>query len=120
MRFPRIKDYENKIDLNGNKICRNCENIVPKTRRNYCSEECMNTFNEDHSWYFVRKAILRRDKYKCNICKKRFRKSKLDIDHIIPVRGKINPFNKSNLRTLCKECHKAKTKLEANAFKNIT
>ena len=73
-------------------------------------------FNRNNDWRWVRKDVLRRDKFKCSICNKRFRKALLDVDHIIPIhmdkQKTQNPFNKDNLRTLCKECHKAKTKLD--------
>ena len=117
-RFPRISYYENKT-VNGTLICRNCDNAVSKGRRHYCSASCMNTFVRDHLWRFVREDILRRDNYHCSICEKCYRKSKLDVDHIIPVRTGIDPFNKNNLRSLCKECHLAKTNLdnEAQIFK---
>jgi 5-methylcytosine-specific restriction protein A len=112
MRFPRVSDFKNKIEPDGTKICRNCESSVAQGRRHYCSNQCMLTFNRNHDWYWIRKDILKRDNYRCSICKKRHRKAQLDIDHIIPARLNIDPFNKSNLRTLCKECHKAKTKLD--------
>jgi len=61
---------------------------------------------------FVRKDVLKKDRYRCSICKKRFRKKDLDVDHIIPVKigGKL--FEKKNLRTLCKDCHKRKGQLD--------
>ena len=77
----------------------------------------MLNFNRNHDWYWIRKDVLKRDNYRCSICKKRFRKAQLDVDHIIPIRMGINPFDKPNLRTLCKECHKAKSKLDREALR---
>lgn len=116
-RYPKISDTSDKFDINGIKLCRNCDNQIGKGRRNYCSEKCMNEFNRNNSWFFVRIDILRRDKYKCSICKKRFKKSQLDIDHIIPIKMGGKLFEKANLRTLCKECHRSKTKLDNEALK---
>lgn len=115
-RYPRISDTPDKFDSLGNKLCRNCDNLVSKGRRHYCSKKCMDEFNQNNSWYWVRKDILKRDKYTCSICKTRLRKKYLDVDHIIPVQmgGKI--FEKENLRTLCKECHKSKSKLDREAL----
>lgn len=76
----------------------------------------MREFNESHDWYYVRKAVLRRDGYRCSICHVRKRSSFLDVDHIIPVRMGIDPFDKKNLRLLCKECHKAKSRLDSDAL----
>lgn len=115
-RFPRIKDTPEKFDSEGSKLCRNCDQKVSVKRRHYCSEKCMEEFNRNNSWYWVRKDILMRDRYTCRICKKRLRKKFLDVDHIIPVRFGMNPFEKENLRSLCKECHKAKTKLDKEGF----
>ena len=117
MRYPRISETPDRFDLNGNKLCRNCDSLV--TRRHYCSKACMDEFNRNNSWYFVRKDVLRRDRYKCSICKKRFRKAFLDVDHIIPIRMGGKPYEKENLRTLCKECHKAKSKLDHDVLRNI-
>lgn len=115
-RYPRISDTPDKFDSDGDKLCRNCEKMVPSNRRNYCSQECMDEFNRNNSWYWIRKDVLRRDRYTCRICKKRFRKKFLDVDHIIPVQMGGQLLDKTNLRTLCKECHKAKSKLDADAL----
>ena len=118
MRYPKIKDTKDRFDAKGNKLCRNCETPVSKNRRHYCSEECMNEFNRNNSWFFIRKDILRRDRYSCSICKKRLKKAFLDVDHIIPVQMGGKLFDKNNLRTLCKECHRAKSKLDSDALKD--
>jgi len=79
----------------------------------------MHEFNRDHDWYWVRKDVLRRDNYRCSICGKRFRKAQLDVDHIIPVRLGVDPFDKRNLRVLCRSCHRAKTALDASVLKPL-
>jgi len=112
MRYPRITDTEPRFSADGTMLCRNCEQPVAVGRRHYCSQECMEAFNRNNSWYWVRKDVLRRDRYTCQICKTRMRKKFLDVDHIIPVRLGGNPYNKENLRTLCKDCHRAKTRLD--------
>ena len=116
-RYPRISDTEDRFDPDGSKLCRNCDNPVARKRRHYCSEECMEEFNRNNSWFWVRKDILRRDRYKCSICRKRFRKKDLHVDHIIPVNLGGQLFDKKNLRTLCRECHKEKTQLDKWAKK---
>lgn len=116
-RYPRIADTPDKFDEDGEKLCRNCSNMVAEGRRYYCSQKCMDDFNRNNSWHFVRKDVLRRDNYRCSICKKRFRKSQLDVDHIIPVQMGGKLFEKANLRTLCKDCHKSKSRLDSDALK---
>ncbi|MBU0615045.1 MAG: HNH endonuclease [Nanoarchaeota archaeon] len=118
-RYPRISDTPDRFDRYGNKLCRNCDETVSEGRRHYCSEKCMEEFNRNNSWFFVRKDVLRRDKYRCSICNKCFRKAFLDVDHIIPVRMGGKFFEKANLRTLCKECHKAKSKLDSEALSGL-
>ena len=119
MRYPTISSYKNKI-IDGKKLCRNCNQPVPKGFRNYCSHKCRYEFTQDHWWPIIRETILKRDNHTCNICKKRKPKRLLDIDHIIPVKQKIDVFNKNNLRVLCRECHKAKTKMDNETYIEIT
>ena len=118
-RYPRISDTPDRFDFEGNKLCRNCENITNIKRRHYCSKECMDEFNRNNSWFFVRKDVLRRDRYTCKICKQRLRKRFLDVDHIIPIQMGGQLFDKENLRTLCKDCHKSKSKLDSEALSEI-
>ena len=118
-RYPRISDTPDRFDHLGNKLCRNCDNVVSTNRRHYCSKECMDVFNRENSWFHVRKDVLRRDRYTCSICRKRLRKAQLDVDHIIPIRMGGKYFEKENLRTLCKECHKAKSRLDSEALSEI-
>ncbi len=115
-RYPRISDVKNEVDSEGRLICRNCKNPVPKGRRHYCSDECMESFNRENRWFWVRKDVLRRDGYRCSICKQRFRKRELDVDHIIPVQMGGKLFDKDNLRTLCRSCHRKKTELDREAL----
>ena len=115
MRFPRVSDTPDRF-RDGQKLCRNCEKFVSSGRRYYCSIQCMSEFNRNNTWYWVRKDVLKRDRYSCRICKGRFRKRFLDVDHIAPVRMGGNVFEKANLRTLCKDCHKRKTKLDREAL----
>ncbi len=77
----------------------------------------MDVFNRNHTWRYVRTDVLRRDKYRCGICEKRFRRSELDVDHIIPVQMGGSLFDKTNLRTLCRECHRSKSKLDSEALR---
>ncbi len=118
-RYPRISDTPDRFDKSGNKLCRNCDETIGKGRRHYCSKNCMAKFNRDNTWFFVRMDVLRRDKFRCSICEKRFAKKKLDVDHIIPVQMGGKLFDKKNLRTLCKECHKMKSKLDSEAISEI-
>lgn len=76
----------------------------------------MNEFFITHTWSIVRQTILRRDKFRCSICQKRRPKALLDVDHIMPVRTGVDPYDQDNLRVLCKICHKEKSKLDRFAL----
>lgn len=55
----------------------------------------------------VRKYVLQRDNYQCQSCGKTEQKTKLNIDHIIPLAtGGSNDI--SNLQTLCSHCNQKK------------
>jgi len=55
-------------------------------------------------WNTKRKKILKRDKYKCTICKG---KKNLEVHHTFYYDKFINPWNYPNksLITLCNKCH---------------
>jgi 5-methylcytosine-specific restriction endonuclease McrA len=62
-------------------------------------------------WKVVRLAVKRRDNFCCVKCGKAGQQ--LEVDHIKPVREAPElAFEMSNLQSLCKSCHSAKTKIE--------
>lgn len=58
----------------------------------------------------LRYKILSRDKFKCKLCGKTAKETKLEIDHIIPV-SKGGKSTDDNLRTLCFECNRGKSNI---------
>lgn len=64
------------------------------------------------------------NQYKCNLCKKKFKSTEIQVDHIAPVIDPTVGFRDwntymsrlfcelSNLQVLCKRCHNIKTKRE--------
>jgi 5-methylcytosine-specific restriction endonuclease McrA len=88
-----------RIDKEGKQKCRNndCENLVCKPFRKYCSRKCSVEFtrwyNKNFYWRNIRNSILKRDDYTCQICRLKLNKKKrynkkignwLECDHIIP------------------------------------
>lgn len=62
------------------------------------------------AWIAARKAVLHRDGYRCRTCGKA---GVLEVDHIVPLRiDSTKPYNLSNLQSLCRPCHFAKTAAE--------
>lgn len=49
--------------------------------------------------------VLKRDRYRCRICRKSG--VELEVDHVIPV-SRGGPDRLDNLQTLCKECNRSK------------
>lgn len=65
-----------------------------KNSSNY-RQTAINTTDSDHGWY------------QCRHCGKKYRKSDMDVDHIIPQsKGGLN--NPGNLQMLCKHCNRSK------------
>jgi 5-methylcytosine-specific restriction protein A len=61
------------------------------------------------AWRKLRKSVLIRDNYLCKACEaKGIATPATDVDHIVnKARGGSDIL--SNLQSLCKECHRAKT-----------
>ncbi len=72
----------------------------------------------DPRWKVVRLAAKRRDDFKCVKCSAR---GLLEVDHIKRVKDAPDlAFDLSNLQTLCKPCHSAKTKIECGFGNEIS
>ena len=61
------------------------------------------------AWARVRRQVLDRDGWRCQLCGKAGR---LEVDHVVPLRRGGEPLDPRNLRTLCRGCHIAKTRLD--------
>jgi 5-methylcytosine-specific restriction protein A len=69
-------------------------------------------------WKVVRLAAKRRDGFKCVQCNA---SGMLEVDHIKRVKDAPDlAFELSNLQTLCKPCHSAKTKIECGFGNEIS
>ena len=105
-----------------------------------CSKECTSKMNNRYvyyGWTWVRPKIFERDNYTCKSCgfkaeevkedkyyndnqspsnKIKYpvliktKESQLDADHIIPISLGGDEWSFDNIQTLCKQCHKDKTK----------
>lgn len=130
-----------ELAANGRRPCRWCHGPLPKGRSSWCSNDCVQSYLMRKTWKYAARAVLNRDKGRCQICGidlKRLkallretrgrgyafarwvlmwfdlmnRREVYDIDHIVPRwRGGTN--HPSNLRTLCVCCHKRVTRLQA-------
>lgn len=91
-------------------FCTWCKKAVIKPKRFWCSQECVKAYcltqpNE------LKKLVKKRDKTICFDCGLKCRvKSNWDMDHDVEISEGGHPFDLDNLKTLCINCHKIKTK----------
>jgi len=121
----------------GRPLCRWCRSEVPKGRRTFCSEGCVNAWKLRTDPGYLRDKVFARDRGVCAKCgvdtialrrdmrkldfaaRRRFlrqwklregsRKSLWDADHIVPVAEGGGQCDLSNMRTLCLVCHREVT-----------
>lgn len=101
-----------------------CPNVVKsRLQKGYCDEHADKRYgwlnnktpDKDYGgrrWRKMREQVLERDGYLCVKCRDDGRLTQAtDVDHIKPVHlGRDDSL--SNLQSLCKTCHKAKTETE--------
>ena len=64
-------------------------------------------------WVAIRKSVMRRDKGLCQQCLSEGRVTLAEeVDHMTPLHAGGHATDESNLVSLCKECHKAKSDRE--------
>lgn len=115
--------------------CRYCGEPVPKGRRTFCSPECVHEYRVRTDPGYVRQALWKRDHGICAGCgadtdkvrreswERRYpdrpypdrwgTAGPWDADHIVPVHLGGGECGLEGFQTLCPDCHKAKTALEA-------
>ena len=57
-------------------------------------------------WARVRRAVFKRDGYRCRRCG---RAGRLECDHVQPLDRGGDPWDMANLQSLCRSCHVDKT-----------
>ncbi len=76
----------------------------------YCSSACAWRFHGRYFWDAARVVVFRRDRYTCRICGRRRPRRELEVDHIREIAAGGPSLDYRNLQTLCKPCHRAKTR----------
>lgn len=119
--------------------CAWCGEVLPKRRRQWCSDRCATAFWNNHWWSLARRAAKRRDKYRCSRCghvpvkrptkrtvvsvkaynaamrewRKARKADRLEVNHRIPCNGGHGTISCAhhleNLETLCVACHREHT-----------
>lgn len=97
--------------------CRFCgHEIIENGKRNnrkHWHEQCAHTWNIMNNPAYASRYVHKRDQYTCRECGIQDRNGSFDVDHIKPLfEANGNPlyWQSPNLRLLCKECHKDKTR----------
>ena len=69
------------------------------------------TYLNARRWQAVRRAVFKRDGYRCVECG---RAGRLECDHVTPLQREPgpDPYDPNGLQTLCRACHLAKTATE--------
>jgi 5-methylcytosine-specific restriction endonuclease McrA len=89
--------------------CVECGKDLPSRRTPYCSRRCQWKFHGHYFWDSARSYVMLRDHYTCRLCGTRRRARELDVDHIIEIALGGAALEYSNLQTVCRPCHRAKT-----------
>lgn len=97
--FPARKDAEGYH-------CRKCGVVLTGRKTAWCGKECLKEVRLLVDWNYIRSRILRRDKWKCQVCGGRA----TDVDHIIELADGGSFHDWGNLRAICViPCHREKT-----------
>ncbi|MFY9716632.1 MAG: HNH endonuclease [Thermoplasmata archaeon] len=91
-------------------LCVECGTALASHRTPYCSRKCQWRFHGHYFWDSARSYVMLRDRYTCQICRRRHRARELEVDHIIEIARGGAALEYSNLQTVCRVCHRAKTR----------
>jgi 5-methylcytosine-specific restriction endonuclease McrA len=90
--------------------CVACARSLPSRRTPYCSRLCQWRFQGGYFWDAARTYAIHRDRFTCRACRRRCRVAELEVDHIVEIARGGAPLDPANLQTLCRRCHREKTR----------
>ncbi len=62
------KAVRGKVGPNGRALCCWCQAEVPKGRRSWCGDACVDDYRGHHDWAYIRAKVFERDKGICAEC----------------------------------------------------
>jgi 5-methylcytosine-specific restriction endonuclease McrA len=89
--------------------CVECRKALPSRRTPYCSRACRWRFQGRYFWDAARTYVIHRDRFVCQLCRRRFRVAQLEVDHRLEIARGGPSLEYENLQTICRGCHRAKT-----------
>jgi 5-methylcytosine-specific restriction protein A len=90
--------------------CVACRATLATRRTPYCSRLCQWRFQGGYFWDAARTYAIHRDRFTCQSCGRRYRVRQLEVDHIVEIARGGAPLDPANLQTLCRKCHREKTR----------
>ena len=89
--------------------CVECRRALPDRRSPYCSRRCQWGFRGRYFWDAARTFVLHRDRFTCQVCRRRRPVADLEVDHVVEIARGGPSLEYLNLQTLCRRCHRHKT-----------
>jgi 5-methylcytosine-specific restriction endonuclease McrA len=99
-----------RAEARAGRCCVECGRGLASGRSPYCSRRCQWKFHGHYFWDSARSYVLLRDRYTCQLCGQRRRARELEVDHEIEIAAGGAALDYGNLRTVCRACHRAKTR----------
>ena len=99
-----------RLEARRSARCVECGKELPSHRSPYCSRTCRWRFHGHYFWDSARSYVMLRDRYTCRLCGTRHQARELDVDHIVEIALGGAALEYSNLETVCRTCHRAKTR----------
>ena len=96
-------------------VCGICGSGLPKRRRAWCSQNCIDNYQRNHGWAT---ASLWAKLYARGRCAHCGTSGKLETNHIVPVNGGSRDgcvSHQDKLEPLCHTCHTAATTVQRQA-----
>lgn len=99
-----------KAEARRSRHCVECRARLADSRSPYCSRRCQWAFRGHYYWDAARTFVMFRDRYTCQLCRRRQRARTLQVDHIVEIARGGAALDYLNLQTVCRRCHSAKTR----------
>jgi 5-methylcytosine-specific restriction endonuclease McrA len=98
-----------KAEARRARRCVECGSELPNGRSPYCGRRCQWRFQGRYFWDAARTYVIHRDRFTCQACRRRHRVRDLEVDHIWEIALGGPALDYTNLQTMCRACHRAKT-----------